>query len=439
MNTEERIHFLENKVDHLSKGLDESRWQIQQLQKEISVLKAGGTDPKNDLLPGNAVRWGSGLEHFIGLRLIHLTGIIVLVAGLSIGVKYAIDGELISEKARIILAYAACALLSGLAFWLRKKYQLFSAILFSGSMASAYFTTYAAFTYYHFFSGGLAFILMVAITLCTVWMALRYDRQEIAVVGMVGAYGVPFLISANSERADLFLSYVLLINIGVVYLSFRKSWKIVGVLAMLISWALFTGWALFRYEPSQQALAILFMLVYYGLFFLSVLLQIKREEQPASWSVQQAGMNNLGVYLAALFVLEGGASSVFIVAGAAAIVLAAVFFLPGYKMLQRLLFIQFLAVLLLFTGFRFEGLTVTLLWVVVSVLSFIGGVAAKKSWLRLAAVFVMALTLCKLLLFDRTSFTAIQKIVSYIAIGVMLLLFSFYYQKPGLGIKDEKQ
>ena len=97
------------------------------------------------------------LENFIGLRLIHLVGIVILVIGLSIGVKYAIDKDLISEGMRIVLAYAAGVVLYGLSVWLKRNYRSFSAILFSGAMASVYFTTYAAFVYYQLFSFSTAF------------------------------------------------------------------------------------------------------------------------------------------------------------------------------------------------------------------------------------------------------------------------------------------
>src|SRR5438046_5475941 len=175
------------------------------------------------------------LENFIGLRIIHLVGIVVLVIGLSIGVKYAIDNQLISESTRIILAYLAGIVLYLFSWRLKKKYQLFSAILFSGAVASLYFTTYAAFVYYGFFSFAVTFLVMGGLTFYTAFEAMRYNRQEIAVLGMVGAYGIPFLISANAERADLFFSYIILINIGVVYLSFKNKLKVMGQFALFIS------------------------------------------------------------------------------------------------------------------------------------------------------------------------------------------------------------
>lgn len=237
MNQEEKIKELQAKIYDLSADINSSLYQLRVLQAELDVLRQGiGNEIKEhhiDLKIKNASLSTPSskplsIENFIGLKLMHLVGIVVLVIGISIGVKYAIDKELISESVRIVLAYAAGILLFVISVRLKKSYRFFSAILFSGSMASIYFTTYAAFVYYHFFPAIIAFLLMVGLTVYTVITAISYDRKEIAIIGMIGAYGIPFLISANAERVELFFSYVLLINIGVVFLSFKKGWKLMG-------------------------------------------------------------------------------------------------------------------------------------------------------------------------------------------------------------------
>jgi len=440
MNAEDKIKQLEEQINRLSADLHTSHQQLLQLQEELRMLKQGMGLPmaKRTLSTPIEERQKLGLEHFIGLKLIHLVGIIVLVIGISIGVKYAIDGQLISEAMRIMLAYAAGILLLILSIRLKKNYQLFSAILFSGSMASIYFTTYAAFAYYHFIPGTVAFLVMVALTVYTIFMAIRYDRKEIAIVGMVGAYGIPFLVSANSERVDLFLSYILLINLGIVFLSFRKSWKLVGQLAMLITWVLFIGWAMLRYEEPQQLLALAFMIAYYLLFCLDALAFLFRQKKALSFvEIQQLIINNTALYLAALCICNHitASGSVFVWLAIMALGMAVLF--PLENRLQQLLTIQALIVLLLFISFKWEGLTVTLLWVAVAVSLFIWGIIRKKSWVRLAAVFLVGLTLAKLLILDSQNFSAIQKITCYIAIGILLLLGSFYYQKLGLGEKKD--
>jgi len=440
MNAEDKIKQLEEQINRLSADIHTSHQQLLQLQEELRMLKQGMRLPmaKRTLSTPIEERQKLGLEHFIGLKLIHLVGIIVLVIGISIGVKYAIDGQLISEAMRIMLAYAAGILLLILSIRLKKNYQLFSAILFSGSMASVYFTTYAAFAYYHFIPGTVAFLVMVALTVYTIFMAIRYDRKEIAIVGMVGAYGIPFLVSANSERVDLFLSYILLINLGIVFLSFRKSWKLVGQLAMLITWVLFIGWAMLRYEEPQQLLALAFMIAYYLLFCLDALAFLFRQKKTLSFvEIQQLIINNTALYLAALCICNHitASGSVFVWLAIMALGMGVLF--PLENRLQQLLTIQALIVLLLFISFKWEGLTVTLLWVAVAVSLFIWGIIRKKSWVRLVAVFLVGLTLAKLLILDSQNFSAIQKITCYIAIGILLLLGSFYYQKLGLGEKKD--
>src|SRR5688572_643763 len=220
MNEQEEIKQLQNELNQLMGELRSQHQRILQLQERLGQL-GGSQFVAQSTQRTQRKSWS--LENFIGLKLIHFIGIIVLVIGLSIGVKYAIDQELISESMRIMLAYAAGALLFFLSIQTRKKYAGFSAILLSGAMASLYFTTYGAHVYYNMFGFASAFIIMIILTVYTVYQAISYNRQEIALLGLVGAYGIPFLISQNSDRADLFFLYISLINIAVVFLSVRKA------------------------------------------------------------------------------------------------------------------------------------------------------------------------------------------------------------------------
>src|SRR5262245_19313733 len=247
MNDEQAIKELQNKIDALSTEMKDHRQRLFALQQELNPLQNKPATAAPTEKPSQNFKF----ENFIGLRVIHFVGIVLLVIGLSIGVKYVIDRQLISESMRISLAYAAGIILYLLSLRLKKNYQLFSAILFSGAMASLYFTTYAAFVYYGFFSFAVTFLIMVALTVYTAFESIRYDRQEIAVLGMVGAYGIPFLISANSGRVDLFFSYIIFINAGIVFLSFKKKWKVMGWLALSTSWILFISWGIMKYQAKD--------------------------------------------------------------------------------------------------------------------------------------------------------------------------------------------
>src|SRR6266498_207941 len=105
MDEEQKIKELQKQIDDLSSELQNYRQKIFILQSELDRMQNKKTSvaPLTPQIPSQNAR----LENFIGLRIIHLVGIVVLVIGLSIGVKYAIDKQLISEMARIIFAYSA--------------------------------------------------------------------------------------------------------------------------------------------------------------------------------------------------------------------------------------------------------------------------------------------------------------------------------------------
>jgi uncharacterized membrane protein len=211
-------------IQELLKRIEELDMQQRNLHKQLMQLKLeAGKMQKLPLQQQDSSHIKNvtkntpsfSLEQFIGLRLLNLIGIIVLLIGVAIGVKFAIDKNLISPFVRIVLAYVAGGVLFGLSVYLKQKYEAFSAILFSGAMAAFYFTTYGAFDFYSMLSRPTAFSIMVLLTIFTVYTSLKYNRQEIAVLALVGAYAIPFLVGGNSGNAVALFSYVFLINCGI--------------------------------------------------------------------------------------------------------------------------------------------------------------------------------------------------------------------------------
>jgi uncharacterized membrane protein len=439
MNQQEEIRELQRQAEQLAAEMEMSRHRLAELQERLRRLS--GTDPVPAPSPVQPAPVGGGgggsLENFIGLRVIHLIGIIVLVIGLSIGVKYAIDRNLVSEAMRIALAYSAGLLLCFLSMRLRRGYSGFSAILFSGGMASLYFTTYASFVYYGMMSFGVAFAVMVLLTFVTTARALQYDRQEIALLGLVGAYAIPFLISSNADRAELFFLYILLINTGVLFLSYKRQWKPVGRLAQGITWLLFLGWSSIRFTPAFTGIAVIFMSLFFLLFMALAFAGKVLKKQPLTPNdVHQVWFNNMAYYVGLLFVFapayEGGdlASVTGLFSAFIALQTGIYFSLNREEKYLRIVHLVFALVLaVLYVVFEWEGITVTLLWLLMSVLIFGWGVWVKSVALRVSGIGLIGLTLLKLLIFDSGSFSPVQKIIAYISLGVLLLVLSFFYQK----------
>lgn len=435
---EDELLQLQKQLEELSKEVLLQQHTIFQLQQKIIQLKNGEVPTASHQVKIPSSQKFS-LENFIGLRLINFIGIIVLVIGLSIGVKYAIDQDLISETLRIGLAYVAGIILYLLSLRLRKKYILFSAILFSGGLASLYFTTYGAYVYYNMFSFGLAYIIMVVLTIYTVYEAIRYNRQEIALLGLVGAYGIPFLISKNADRADLFFLYISLINVGVVYLSIKKIWKTVSVVAQVITWILFIGWAAMHHDPRFKFIATVFMVFFFLAFLFAVLsFKLLQKRSLKITDAYQIMVNNIALYIAALFQFgfsekaTSGDLAMITLAVAAVVALQAILFYSYWKeeiFSIRILSSLALTLFVMFIAFNWDGFTVTFLWLLTAVIVFAWGFSMRSVRARMAGIILIGVTLGKLLALDSLTFTTVQKVIAYLALGILLLIVSFFYQK----------
>lgn len=210
----------------------------------------------------------ANLEEFIGENLISKIGIIILVLGIGIGVKYAIDNNLISPLTRIIVGYIFGFGLIGLAIRLKPKYLNFSAVLLSGGMAAMYFVTYFAYSLYGLISQPAAFALMAMFTVFTVAAASVYSRQIIAHLGLVGAYAVPFLLSNNSGNYTFLFSYISIINVGVLAVSIKRYWKPIFYTSFGFTWLIFYAWFITKYSPQEHfGPALLFLGLLFAIFY----------------------------------------------------------------------------------------------------------------------------------------------------------------------------
>ncbi len=290
------ISELLRKLDELKSKQERFQEEIRALQNEIRNLQEKASTP--EIAPSPVpVKPKSpaheeetepdvrrNLEKFIGENLLNKIGIIILVIGVGIGAKYAIDHNLISPGTRIILGYILGLGLFGIAFRLRKEYENFSAVLLSGSMAIMYFLTFAAYSFYSLIPVGFTFALMVLFTVFTVAAAISYNRQVIAHIGLVGAYAVPFLLSDGSGKVVILFSYMAIINAGILAISFRKYWKPLCYSSFLITWLIVVSWFVTGYVTADHfAIVWTFISIYFVTFYLIFLAYKLRKDEKFSW------------------------------------------------------------------------------------------------------------------------------------------------------------
>ena len=208
------------------------------------------------------------IEKFIGENLINKIGILILVLGISFFVKYAIDKDWINEPGRVGIGILAGTIVMGIAHRLRKKYAAFSSVFVAGAISIYYLTIGIAFHDYHLFSQTIAFIIMVVITIFSALVSVSYNRKELAILSLIGGFAVPFMVSTGEGNYKVLLTYIGILNIGMLIISYFKKWNIVTVLSFIFTCILYSSW--FGIEFSSNTLpykgAFFFATVYYLIF-----------------------------------------------------------------------------------------------------------------------------------------------------------------------------
>ncbi len=445
MQLQEQIAELQARIDQLKLQQDHSRKELIAIQQQLLQLRAIGNPLQTNTQPSPQVNSSAqkgiissfGLEKLVGLRLIQFAGIIVLIIGIAIGVKYAIDKNLITAAGRIGLAYAAAGLLLFFSVLLRKRYEGFSAILFSGAMAAFYFTTYGAFEYYGFLSRPIAFILMMLLTFLAVFISLKYNRQEIAILALVGSYGIPFLVGGNSGNVFMLFTYIFLINCGILLISFRRNWHLLKILSFAFSWVILLSWLFIRYDAGYQGTAWLFICLFFIQFLFTVTgFRIFRKQEPDAGDLVLLILLSVFLYSSSayLYSYKGSEDDISFITLVMS-VLHLLFAFTGktvftnQKLIWHTYLVLSLALFIVYVPLKFEATTITIVWVFTAVVLFLIGLWQRFRIFRVASILLFSITLLKLVVFDSAGFSTIEKIISYVSIGAILLVIAFLYQK----------
>ena len=233
--------------------------------------------PQQDLQP--VFDW----ESFTGVKLFAWLGGVALFLGAAFFVKYSIEHSLISPMLRIILGLlAGSGLLAG-GMWMRRQgYETTVHTLCASGIAILYVDIFAAHAFYDFIPPAAAFVLMALVTLAAFLLAVRLDGRYIAVLGLVGGFLTPPLLSTGVDRPLGLFSYVALLDAGLIAIAWHKRWVFLVSMSAVGTLAMQLGWAEKFFEVSK-ALTGCSIFLLFPLFYLAVLIAAGRRKLNDRW------------------------------------------------------------------------------------------------------------------------------------------------------------
>ena len=249
-------------------------------------------------------------EKVLGTNWLSKIGIITLVLGIGFFVKYAIDQDWINEIGRVGIGILTGGLIVAIAHKLKAKYEVFSSILVGGGISVFYITITIAFREYAIFSQTLAFILLIIITLFSVLLSLLYNRKELAIFSLLGGFASPLMISTGAGNFVVLFSYILILNTGMLVLSFIKQWRIIGIIGYVLTLIFFWAWYLNSYEDQYLITALFVTLFFVQFYLLAIFDHLKTGNKISTYQVMLILSNNMSAYLAYLCVLGSYSSEI---------------------------------------------------------------------------------------------------------------------------------
>ncbi len=222
------------------------------------------------------------LEKFIGENILSKVAITILVIGIAFFVKYAIDKEWINEIARVGIGILCGGIVLGFAHRLRKNFKAFSSVLVAGGIAIFYFTIGIAFHQYHIFGQTPAFVLMLVITGFSVFISVMYDRQELAVLSLIGGFATPFMVSTGQGNYQVLFIYVLILDMGMLVLAYLRKWNLLNILAYAFTMLLYFAWLQSKVIGQPNAPykgAMIFASIFYVVFIVMSLINNIKEKR----------------------------------------------------------------------------------------------------------------------------------------------------------------
>ncbi len=216
------------------------------------------------------------LEKFMGEKLFAWLGGVAMFFGVIFFVKYAFEKNLIPKEVRIAMGFAIGAGLLAGGLWIHRlpKYRVLAQAFCATGVLILYGVTFAAHAIYRFEAFGTVptIIVMALVTLVAFLIAVRLDALVVAVLGMLGGFLTPILVSTGHDQVFGLFGYIALLDIGLVAVSRHGRWRFltlaaaVGTVVMQIGWGVKFFNAGHYYEGTKtlipMGIALFFMVVF---------------------------------------------------------------------------------------------------------------------------------------------------------------------------------
>jgi hypothetical protein len=242
-------------------------------------------------------------ESIVGVKLFSwIAGVALLLAAIFF-LRYSINQGWLMPPVRMAMGIiVGIGLLILCEVKAARKYPVTANAMDASAIAILFSTFYAARALWNLIGAFPAFIFMVLVTAVAVLLSIRRDSLFIALLGLVGGFATPTLLSTGENRPVSLFSYILLLNAGLAWVAAKKKWPSLTTLSLIFTVVYQWGWALKFLTAPQLPIALGIFIVFPIMAFVALALG-QKENRDKGWISLYGQTANLSALLPLLFAL----------------------------------------------------------------------------------------------------------------------------------------
>ncbi|HEV7572606.1 MAG TPA: DUF2339 domain-containing protein [Thermoanaerobaculia bacterium] len=196
-------------------------------------------------------------ESLIGVKLFSWIGGIAFVLAALFFLSYSVEHGWLSPPVRASIGLATgIILLLVCELRVARDYSFTANALDGAGIAILYATLFAMHALWHLLPASAVFVLMLIVTAIAVWLSIRRDSVFIALLGLVGGFATPALLSTGENKPVALFSYLLLLNVGLLFVAIQRRWPLLTALSVVFTVIYEWSWIGKYFTAAQLPLAV---------------------------------------------------------------------------------------------------------------------------------------------------------------------------------------
>jgi hypothetical protein len=212
---------------------------------------------------GGGQRRGFDWESLVGVKLFSaIAGIALLLAAVFF-LRFSVEHGWLQPPVRVAIGViVAIGLLVTCELRAADRYRVTANALDASGIGILFATFFAAHALWNLIPGWLTFLLLVIVTALAVLLSIRRASVFIAVLGLLGGFAAPALLSSGQPNPLGLFGYLLLLNAGLAWVAHTKRWPIITGLTLVFTTIYQWGWVLKFLTAASLPLAAGIFLVF---------------------------------------------------------------------------------------------------------------------------------------------------------------------------------